>query len=151
MQRWIVAAGFLLGLMVVGGAFAHRAYQQNRSTQVWLPMPINPDQSAERLDMTVKLLKQKLSEHALLVRVSKDVSLAKKMKLASDEEAANALEKRLFVELGKADSPVGKIPSLNIGLNCKVKELTTMGEVVNRLRKDVFSILGIPEPRKQAF
>jgi len=101
--------------------------------------------------MTVKLLKQKLGEHALLVQVSKDVGLAKKMKLASDEEAANALGKRLFVELGKADSPVGKVPSLNVGLNCKVKEFKTMGEVVNRLRKDVFRILDIPEPRKQAF
>ncbi len=148
MQRWIVAAGVLLVLIVGASAFAYRSYQQNRATQVWLPISIKPDQPAERLASTVLKLKQGLSAHALLVQVSKDVGLARKMHLPTDAAAADALEERLFVEIGTADSPLGKVPSLNVGLHCKVKEFHVMSEVVNRLRKDIFSLLGVAEPRK---
>ena len=135
--------------MMGGSALAYRTYQQNRATQVWMPLTINPDLPAERTDQTVNMLRQKLSEHVLLVQVSKDVGLAKKLKLASDDAAASELGKRLFVEVGKADSPLGKVPSLNIGFNCKVKEFRTMSDCVNRLSKDVLSLLGIAEPKKQ--
>ncbi|MCX6874707.1 MAG: hypothetical protein NTW21_13005 [Verrucomicrobia bacterium] len=153
MQRLIVAAGILLVLMLMAGGswFAYRTYQQNRSTRIWLPLPINLDLSAERRQEMVKMLKTKLSEPALLVQVSKDVGLAKRLKLATDEAAGNDLGKRLFVELGEAETPKGKLPSINVGMTCKVKEYKTMDEVMSRLRQDVFKILGVPEPKKEVF
>jgi hypothetical protein len=151
MQRLIIAAGVLLVLMLGAGAFALRVHRQNQSTQVWLPMPINPALTSERRDATVILLKQRLGEHALLARVSKDVGLTKKLRYATDDEAATDLGKRLFVELGQADTSKGKVPSINIGMKCKVKEFKTMGEVTNRLGKDIFTILGIPEPTQDSF
>ena len=114
-------------------------------------MPINPALTSERRDATVILLKQRLGEHALLARVSKDVGLTKKLRYATDDEAATDLGKRLFVELGQADTSKGKVPSINIGMKCKVKEFKTMGEVTNRLGKDIFTILGIPEPTQDSF
>ena len=92
-----------------------------------------------------------LGEHARLARVSKDVGLTRKMKVATDDAAANDLEKRLFVELGEFDTPKGKVPSINIGLNCKVKESATMGAVITRMGKDLARILGLPEPGTKGF
>lgn len=151
MQRWIIAAAVLLVLMVGSAAVALRVHRQNQATQVWLPMPINPALSSERREATVVLLKQKLGAHSLLAQVSKDVGLTKKMKYTSDDEAAADLGKRLFVELGQADTSNGKVPSINVGMKCKVKEFKTMGEVTNRLGKDIFAILGIQEPAKDSF
>ena len=151
MQRWIIAAGVFLVLLVGGGAFGYRTYKQNRPTRVWLQVQINPEASAESRSATVKMLTQRLGEHARLARVSKDVGLTRKMKVATDDAAANDLEKRLFVELGEFDTPKGKVPSINIGLNCKVKESATMGAVITRMGKDLARILGLPEPGTKGF
>ncbi len=134
-----------------GGAFAYRNYKQNLDTQIWLPMPINQERPVELREKTVKVLKQKLSDPVLLAQVSQDVGLVKKMRLVSDEEVAKDLAKRLFVEIGTADTARGKVPSINIGFNCKVKEFGMMSDVVNRLRKDIFKILGIPQPKNEEF
>lgn len=136
-------------LLLGGGAvgyFSYKTYKQNRPTRVWLQLPINPESSADYRKSSVKMLTERLSEPAVLAGVSKDVGLTRKMKLASDDAGAAELGKRLFVELGEMDTPKGKVPTINVGLNCKVKECALMGEVANRMRKDLARIIGLPEP-----
>jgi len=124
-------------LVVVGGAVGYRSYRRNRPIHpVLLQLSLNPEAPAEARAAVMKLVKQKLSEHELLVRVSKDVELTRKMKFASDEAAAADLGKRLFVEQGENDTPNGRMPTLNIGWNCKVKEYGAMLEVSKRISKD---------------
>lgn len=134
-----------------GGALGYRTYKQNRPTRVWLQLQVNAETSTDYRQATVKMLSGRLGEPALLARVSKDVELTQKMKYASDEAAAADLGKRLFVELGEVDTPKGKVPSINVGMNCKAKECAVMGQVINRLGKDLARILGIPEPGKETF
>lgn len=155
MQRWIVTAvvlGSLLVLGLGGGALAYRAHKRNQPTQVWLPIPTNPGLSTERRQDLVKTLQQKLSNPELLARVSKDVGLAKILNLSSNEEASRELGKRLFVKLGETDTPKGKVPTINVGMNCKVKEFNIMRDVITRLGTDAFTVLGIPQgPKRDVF
>ncbi len=144
MQRWIIAGLVFIVLLTGGGYFAYRSYQQNRATRIWLPLP-TPEVSVEqRREMTV-MLNEKLKDPILLEAVCKDSGYAKTMGLASDEEGAKDLLKRFFCEIGTADTPGGKVPSINVGFSCKVKEFSKMGDVTNRLRKDILLILGLPE------
>lgn len=137
MQRWIIAAGVLLVLVVGSSAFGYRAYRQNRAIHpILLQLSLKPDASVENRAAMVKWVKQKLGEHELLVRVSKDVGLTRKLKFASDDAAASDLRKRLFVEPGETVTPSGRVPTIDIGLDCKVKEYGVMVDVSKRISKD---------------
>jgi hypothetical protein len=133
-----------------GGAIGYRTYQQNRPTRVWLPMPIDTARPLEMRDKTVAILKQRLSDPVVLAAVSKDAGYAKNSGIESDAAAAKDLARRLFVEIGTADTPLGRVPSINVGMECKVKEFRIMRAVVNRLKTDVFKILGLTEPKQGA-
>lgn len=149
MQRWIVAAVVLILLTVGGGAFAYRHYKQNKPTRVYVPVPLNPELPSEKREEVAAELKARLSEPGLLIQAVKDTGLAGKLKLASDEAAGRFVGERLFVETGEADTPMGlKVPALHIGMTCKVKEYTPMGEVALRLMDDVWKILGVNPPPK---
>ena len=123
-------------LVVGGGAFAYRTYRQNRPIHaVLLQLQISPDAAPSEQATTLKAVMQKLREPALLTRASKEAGLTKKLQFATDEAAANDLGKRLFAELGEADTPKGRMPVINIGFNCKVKEFNTMTEVSQHLNQ----------------
>jgi len=152
MQRWIVPGIVIglvaLGLMAGGGYFALKAYKQNRPAPVWVPLPVNPELSSERTRELVDDLKSRLSEPGLLQRVSKDLSLTGKWRMATDEQCAEEIGRRLFVRSGEADTQMGKVPAIHIGVHGKRKEREVSGEIAMRLMDDVWPILGIDPPPK---
>jgi len=147
MQRWI-AAGVVAVLLFVGGLFAYykMVYKPNRPQPVWVPLPINPELTSAKRDEIIKEIKAKLIEGDGLLKVSKDVGLAKKWQLASDEEGAREIGRRLFVRAGDADTPMGKVPAIHVGVSGKNKESVVSGEIAMRLMEDVWRIVGI-KPR----
>jgi len=146
MQRWIIAGVVLLVLTFGAGFVGIKIYKQNRPHPVWVPLPVNPELSGDKKLQFSKELKQKLGEHQHLLTLSKDLKLAEKWKLASDEEAANLVAARLFVKVGEADTPNGtKIPSIIIGVNGKAKDKEISNEIALRLFSDVRKMLGIDQ------
>ena len=138
-------------LLLVGGVgFVYYTYKQNYADPIWVPLPLKAEVSVEKRDQIARDLKAKLGEREVLVKVSQDLGLARKWQVVSDEEAAKELGKRLFVKPGEVDTPLGKVPSLNIGVTGKHKERDVSGEISVRLMDDVWKILGIKPPPQQA-
>jgi hypothetical protein len=146
MQRWIVAGVLMVLLMGAGGAFALKAYKQNRPAPVWVPLPINPELPIDKRDEIIARLKDELSREERLIRVSRDVGLAGKWNLPTDEDGAAEIAGRLFVKEGEADTPQGKVPAIHIGVKGKRREREVSGEIAMRLMEDVWEILGIEPP-----
>jgi hypothetical protein len=149
MQRWIAAGVVALVLLLGGTYFAYRTYQHNRPQPVWVPLPINPELESAKRDEIIKDLKAKLSAPDLLIQVSKDLGLPQKWNLPSDAECAKEIANRLFIRPGDADSSIGSVPAIHIGIKGKVKESAVSGEIAMRLMEDVWKILGIEPPKKK--
>ena len=151
MQRWIALGVLSVILMVGGGGFAYWTYKQNRPNPVWVPLLINRELTDDKRQEIAIDLKEKLSKSEILNKVSSDLGLARKWNLPSDESAAQEIKKRLFVKIGEADSPEGKLPSINIGVEGSRREAAISGEIALRLMKDVWQLLGIKPPEEQSF
>lgn len=136
-------------LLMGAGAFGYRFYQQNRNTRIWLPLPIPAATSEQRQEMAATLRK-KLSDPALMGAVCRDSGYAGTKGLSADEATKDLLG-RLFVETGTADTPNGKVPSVNVGFNCKVKDFEKMKKPTNRLRDDIMKLLGVADSGDQPF
>ncbi len=136
-----------MAMVFGGGLFAYQTYKQNRPYPVWVPMPINPELPTARQDAIANDLKVKLLDRKILIEVSKDVGLRNEWGLANDEQCAEELAKRVFVRLGDMDSKMGKVPSVNVGVDGKNKEHLLSEKITMRLIKDVYIILGI-DPSK---
>ncbi len=149
MQRWIATGVVLVMLALGGGVFGYWTYKRNRPHPVWVPLPINREVPDEKRREIVADLKAKLAEPELLIQVSKELGLAKKMRLASDSEVAGELARRLFVELGEVASPMGRVPTINIGVTGKNREKEVSGEIAMRLVKEVRKTPGSNPPRRQ--
>jgi hypothetical protein len=149
MQRWIAASVLVLMLML-GGAYVYykKVYQPNLPHPVWVPMPINPELPSAKVQEIMTELKKKLSQPEILVKVSSDLGLVKKWDLPSDEICAKEIADRLFIRTGDADTPMGKVPAIHIGVNGKSKESALSGELAMRLMQDVWKILGIKPPKQ---
>jgi hypothetical protein len=148
MQRWIVLGVVALGLFLGGAYFAAKTYKQNRPAPIWVPIPINPELPVAQRDKIIGQLKKELSEPPLLAKVSKDLSLPAKWEMATDEQCAQELARRMFVRAGEADTPMGKVPAIHVGMNGKRKETEVSGQIALRLMDDVWPILGIDPPPK---
>ena len=151
MQRWIVMAVVVLGLLLGGGGFAYWNYKQNLPHPVWVPLPLNPEVSNAKRDEIVKELKAKLGTTESLSRISKDLNLTKRWQMASDEEVAGELGRRFFVETSEVDSPTGKVPSINVGVHGPRRDKGVSEEIAMHLMKDVRKLFGIGEPPKKEF
>lgn len=133
-------------LMLGGGGFAYRSYKLGRPHPVWVPLPLNPALPVEKRDEIAKDLKSKLLKIEIMLQVSHDLGLAKKWSLATDKEAAQQISERLFVKVGEADGPMGKVPSLNIGFYGKEKDKELTEKLALRLMEDVWKIVGMKPP-----
>ena len=149
MQRWIVTGVVMVMLGLGGGVFAYWTYKRSRPHPVWVPLPINREIPDEQRREIGAGLKAKLGEPEFLIQVSKELGLAKKMRLASDSEVAEELGRRLFVELGETASPMGRVPTINIGVTGKNWEKEVSGEIVMRLVEEVRKTPGSNPPRRQ--
>jgi len=145
MQRWIVMGVVAMILLIGGGGFAYWNYKQGRPHPVWVPLPLNPELSDEKREEVAKELKAKLGTTEILTRVSKDLNLTKRWQMASDDEVAGELGRRLFVTVGQADSALGKVPSINIGVQGTRKDKEVSQEIATHLMKDVRKLFGIGE------
>ena len=153
MQRWIVIGAVIVGLMIAmagGGYYALKSYKQSRPAPVWVPLPINPELSSEKTREIVDDLKSRLSEPELLQRVSKDLSLTQEWAMPTDEACAAEIGRRLFVRSGEADTPMGKVPAIHVGVHGKRKERELSGKIAMRLMDDVWPMLGIDPPAKRS-
>lgn len=151
MQRWIALA--LVAILLLGSAGGTLLWNQrrNRPDKVWVPLPLNPEVPEDARRTFAKQLDTELRKPEVLLGVATDVHLAEKLGLPSTEAAADELGKRLFVELGTADTTMGKAPSLNVGVNGKSKEHALLGQIAERLMKDVKRFLGVKEPPAPSF
>lgn len=138
-------------MLLMGGALAYykMVYLPGRPHPVWVPLPINPELEREKRDAIIKNLKEKLSDREILVKVSKDLGLRQKLQLDSDDQCASELAARLFVKPGDADTPMGKVPAIHIGVKGTEKESAVSGQIAMRLMDDVWKILGIKPPQKK--
>lgn len=138
-------------LAVGGGGFAYWNHRQNRPNPVWVPLFINRELAEDKRREAAIELKEKLSKPEILNKISKELQLAQKWKLSSDEAAAQEIAKRLFVKVGEADTAAGKVPSFNIGIDGTKREITISGEIAMRLMKDVLILVGNKPPADAAF
>lgn len=136
-------------LVVGGGGYGWWNYKQNLPAPLWVPLPINPERTDEERAQVAGELKAKLDSPAILIQISKDLDLTHKWNLPSNEAAANEISKRLFVRVGEADTPMGKVPSLNVGVDGKVKEAKVTGEIAMRLMKETMKLIGIKPPQPE--
>lgn len=138
-------------MVILGGAgLAYKSYKGNRPNPIWVPMPINPELPVERRVEVAKELKTQLTKPDILIQVSKDLALPKALGVSNDEQAANEVAKRIFVDVGEADSAMGtKVPSINIGVKGKAKDHELSGKIAMRLMQDVWKILGIKPPAQK--
>lgn len=146
MQRWIVIGLVTMVLGFGGAVFAYMTYKDGRPAPMWVPLPLNPELPDEKRKELVQDLKVKLSANEILMAITKDLKLAKEWSLPSDKAASEELGRRLFVRLGDMESGLGRVPSLNVGVNGKVKERELSGKIATRMTKDVWNILGIKKP-----
>jgi hypothetical protein len=146
MQRWIVAGVVVMVLLFGGGGFAYWSYKQNLPSPVWVPLPMNHEVPLEQREKIAKELKEKIEVPEILNKVSKDLDLAAKWKLANADAASAELKKRLFVRAGDMDTPGGKIPSMNIGVDGPRKDSHVSQEIAMRIMEDVRKILGVKPP-----
>jgi hypothetical protein len=76
-----------------------------------------------------------------------DLNVPKALGLKSDEQAADVIASRLFVNVGKASSPNGiEVPAINVGVKGIEKDQEISGKIAVRLIQDVWKILGIDPP-----
>lgn len=137
-------------MLFLGGTyFAYKTFQANRPHPVWVPLPINPELEIAKRDEIIRNLHEKLIAKEVLEKVSKDLGLVRKMNLPSDADCAKELGKRIYVKAGEADTAMGKVPAIHIGLTGKAKESAMSGEIAMRLMDDVWKILGIKPPAKR--
>ena len=130
-------------LMIGGAGLAYKVYKNNKPSPIWVPLPINPELSDEKRVEIVKKLKAHLTQAEVLMQVSKDLALPSVLNVPSHEEAANEIGKRVFVDLGEADTPAGaKVPSINVGVKGKAKDRELSGKIAVRLIQDVQKLLG---------
>lgn len=146
MQRWIGLGVVAMVLILGGGAFGYWTIKQNRPAPMWIPMTMKEDLPYEQRKEIAKDLKEKLGRKEILIKVSKDLSLAKEWGLASDDAAADELGRRMFVQVGQTAAAGGSVPSMNVGVNGKLKEIALSGKIATRLMDEVWPILGIKRP-----
>lgn len=144
-------AGIVAVALLMGGAFfGYRTIKQNRPRPIWVPIATNPELPITKRDEIIKDLKNKLSRPELLEKVSRDLSLPSKLKLANDRTTAADLANRLFVRAGDMDTPKGKVPAIHIGFTGKVKDVRITEQTTMRLMDDAWPLLGIESPKKPA-
>ncbi|BCU76104.1 hypothetical protein [Luteolibacter sp. LG18] len=147
MQRWIVLVAALVILASGGAGFAYLNYRKNKPDRIWVPLKLQE----KDLKPASEQIGTALRKPAVLMKIAKELNLAAKFKVASDEAAVAELSKRMFIEVAEANPPSDRTPALNIGVNGTRREHATLQEISARLTKEVFDLAGIKQPSQVAF
>lgn len=141
----------LLAMLLGGGLFVYRDYyhRPNKMTRIWLPLPAAHLTSDQRKADVASLTKH-LTKPEVMGAICKDAGYAKTAGLASEAEATKDLLNRFFCEVGTADTPTGKIATVNVGFNCKAKDIGKLEDVTTRVGEEVRRVssgepLGLPD------
>lgn len=150
MQRRIVAfavVGVMLAAVALGGAwFAYRQYKQNRPHSMWVPLVIRADLEIAKRDEVVQSIRAGLTRDEVLTRISRDLSLTGKWELPDEQACKKELAARMFIRPGDADTPMGKVPAILIGVKGKVKDTQLSGKIAERMMEEVWPIIGVDPP-----
>lgn len=142
MQRWIVLGAVAMVLFLGGSYAGYKVYQQNRPGPIWVPLPIRADLGkAEREDACNKL-KTVLTQETNILAVVKDLNLMQEWGLDSEAAAADELKRRIFVRQGRAQTELGEVPSIDVGIQGKQKEKPMTGKILMRVMEDVKKAVG---------
>lgn len=142
MQRWIlwtVLGAVGLVVMFLGA----REYRLRQPDKIWVPIALRADISMEEQNKIAEEIDKKLRTDEILRSVVADVGLQKKFNQPSEDAAVKELDRRLFCEVGTADTPNGSLPSINVGVSGIRHEKKLLGDTSMRIIRDVWSILGI--------
>lgn len=152
MQRWMLWAVLgVVGLVVLffGARYAKREYHLRQPAKIWVPVALRADLSMADQKKLAEQIEAKLRTDEILRAVVADIGLEKKFKQPSEDSAVQDLKRRLFVEVGSADTPMGPVPSINIGVSGIGHETDILGEASMRIIRDVWRMIGIdPETGK---
>lgn len=135
--------------MLFGAKYARSEYYLRKPAKIWVPLALRPDLSMADQKKLAEQIDGKLREGDLLRQVVIDVGLQEKFKQPDLDAAVNELKRRLFVDVGSADTPQGLVPSINIGVSGIGHERKVLGEASTRIIRDVWRMIGIdPETGK---
>ena len=135
--------------MFFGAKYAKREYHLRQPSKIWVPLALRADLSMEDQKKLAEQINTKLRTDEILRAVVMDMDLRGKFKQPSEDAAVKELNRRLFVEVGSADTPKGSVPSINIGVAGIGHESELLGEVSMRIIRDVWRMIGIdPETGK---
>lgn len=153
MQRWMLWAVLgVVGLVVMffGARYAKREYHLRQPSRIWVPLALRADFSMEDQKKLAEEINTSLRTDEILRAVVMDLNLREKFKQPSEDAAVKELDRRLFVEVGSADTPNGSVPSINIGVSGIGHEADLLGEASMRIIREVWRMNGIdPETGKQ--
>ncbi len=142
MQRWIlwtVLGAVGLVVMFLGA----REYHLRQPDKKWVPITLRADISLEDQNKIAEEIDEKLRADEILRSVVADVGLQEKFNQPSEDAAVKELDRRLFCEVGTADTPKGFLPSINVGVSGIKHEKKLLRDTSTRIIRDVWSILGI--------
>ena len=150
MQRWIlwaVLAVVGLTVMFFVARYAKREYHLRQPSKIWVPIALRADISMEDQKNLAKQIEVKLRTDEILRAVVLDLGLQVKFNQPGEDAAVKELSRRLFVEVGSADTPNGSVPSINIGVSGIGHESKLLSEVSMRIIREVWLMIGI-DPEK---
>jgi hypothetical protein len=147
---WAVLGVVGLVVMFFGARYAKREYHLRQPSRIWVPLALRADFSMEDQKKLADEINTSLRTDEILRAVVMDLNLREKFKQPSEDAAVKELDRRLFVEVGSADTPNGSVPSINIGVSGIGHEADLLGEASMRIIREVWRMNGIdPETGKQ--
>jgi hypothetical protein len=146
MQRLIILAAIVLGLLVGGAGLVYMNIRKNRPHPVWVPLPLNPEITEAKQKDLAERLREVLDDPEVLRAVSRELKLGQEWELANVELCVKELRRRMFVRAGDMRGPMGNVPAIHVGVDGMVREKELTGKIAMRLMQDVWKELGIKPP-----
>ncbi|MBC7980156.1 MAG: hypothetical protein H7Y36_06295 [Armatimonadetes bacterium] len=146
MQRWMLYAGLaLIGLALLagGGLYAYREYLHGKPDKIWVPLAMRADFPVEDQEKLAAQIDEKLRNTEILRKIVIDADLQSAFKQPDQDAAVKDLNKRLFIEVGTAASPMGSVPSINIGVKGIWGEHDALNKAAEQTIKEVWLMIGI--------
>ena len=147
MQRSILSGLVIAAIMIimVGAGAGYWGMRQNRPDQRWVPLPLNPNSSAEDRNLLQQQLDAYLRHDELLQKVIQEMGLVSRWDADSDQACLQKLKSSLFVRQSETQHPMTqqKILTMDIGVNGKRKEVAVMADIAVRLSKEASSYMGL--------